>query len=93
MVDSINFKNSNFRLLKDELLILVEISNKSIEIQDKFRLIKTKNNSVYLSLGKLNSDEILKNIEFIITDYEKSIFNPLLRNYTFHEYLDLSKFC
>ena len=87
LVDCENPKKSNFRVLGDELLISVQ---KTGEIGDEFHLRKTTDNQFYLSLGNLHTDEIIQNLEILINNYEDSIINPLLKNYAFYEYLDLT---
>ncbi len=87
---------SNFKLLKQEVLIMLRITSEVNKINKKFKLRYASKNKksklFYLSLGDLNKDNVFENLELLITEFIDSIENPLIKNYEYYEKLDFSNF-
>lgn len=89
--------NSNFKLLfNGEVVILLRITKNRVEISDKFYLRRASKNEksklFYITLGNLNEDCLLDNLERLIIEFSDSLSNPLLENYEFNEKLDIMDF-
>lgn len=88
-----NTIKSNFKVYNKELLLLLKVNNNLKEIIDNFKVIYASKNKksklFYISLGKLEEDDIVDNIRFLINEFGGSISNPLTNNYEYYEKLKL----
>lgn len=91
-----NTIKSNFKLYKNEVLLMLRLSKNVNEINKTFKLRYASKNKksklYYLSLGDLKEDNIFENLQVLINSYCDCIINPLLGNYEYNGKLDLSDF-
>ncbi|MBQ2654617.1 MAG: hypothetical protein IJF83_13775 [Methanobrevibacter sp.] len=94
LIYNINTKKSNFRLYNNQLLVFLKIKKDLDLFKENFSLkyaSKNKDSGLYyISLGDIESSDIIKNLDLLI-DFSNYVSNPLLGNYKFHKDLKTLK--
>lgn len=72
-----NYKKSNFRLIGDEVFVLLSLDNID-EIKKEFKLlsVKSKKELYYVSLGNLNGGKLSDKLELLVKKYLYVASNP-----------------
>ena len=71
------YKKSNFRLIGDEVFVLLSLDNID-EIKKEFKLlsVKSKKELYYVSLGNLNGGKLSDKLEILVKKYLYVASNP-----------------
>lgn len=94
LIYNVNVKKSNFRLYNNQLLVFLKIKHDLDLFKENFSLKYASKNKdsrlYYISLGDIESSDIIKNLDLLI-DLSKYVSNPLLGNYEYHKDLNTLK--
>lgn len=73
-----DYHESNFRLYKDEVIVLLKF-NDICDVKEEFRLLSSKKSTdlYYVSLGRLDSGKLTVTLELLIKKYIGIFSNPI----------------